>query len=153
MISKILNAIKSIFGGGSDSDFEDAQTDPGVSPEPATAVKPAPSAPAPAEPKAEPAKEEPAEVKEEAPAAPAKEEPPAPSAAEPITIKGVTAPNAAALLDYANSASEDDLKAAGIKGAGLKALLGARPVSDAKALGSISGFGKKSIENLVNASK
>ena len=97
MISKILGAIKRIFGGGSDSDFEDAQTDPGVSSEPAAPVaeKPAPTPPAADEAATE---EAPTQVEEDAPAEPAKEEPPAPSAAEPITIKGVTAPNAAALL-------------------------------------------------------
>ena len=67
MISKIIGAIKRIFGGGSDSDFEDAQTDPGVDS--------APSAPAAEAPKKEAVTEDaPTEVEEDAPIEPAKKE-------------------------------------------------------------------------------
>ena len=141
MISRILGAIKKMFGGSDSSDFEDAQTDPGVE-----TPAPAPKAEAPAPPPAaeEPAAEEPA-AEEPAAEEPAAEEPAAeePAAATAITIKGVDVSDSLAVLNFANNASEDDLKAAGVKGAGLKALLGARPVASAEALGSISGFGKK----------
>ena len=148
MISRLLGAIKRLFGGGDTTDVEDAQTDPGVvSPTP-TPIHNAPAAaeePAAEEPVAEePVAEEP--VAEE----PAAEEPAAEEPAESITIKGVEVSNASAVLAFANSASEDELKAAGVKGAGLKALLGARPIAAAEDLGAISGFGKKSIESLVS---
>jgi len=145
MLSRIVGAIKRIFGGA-ESEFEDAKTDPGIpTPAPAPTAK-APPAPTPAPTPAPVAKKE-APAPE---ATPTPEEAPVPVAAKSVVIKGVEVSDAASVLNFANSASEDALKAAGIKGAGLKALLGARPVATAEALGTISGFGKKSIENLAN---
>lgn len=155
MISKILGAIKRIFGSESDSsDFEEAKTDPGVDSAPATPVTPAPTVNEVAEEEADTSVDEP----EEQPAAPAAEAP-APVAETPaatqesVTVKGVTIDDPAAVMTFANTASEDALKEAGVKGAGLKALLGARPIDSADGLGTISGFGKKSIESLVNGAK
>jgi hypothetical protein len=146
MISKLLNAIKRIFGSADYDDFEDAQTDPGV-PTPA----PAPVAKAPPAPEITPSTFEAPPAVEDAPTVV-----PAPVAAAPrtpVTLKGIEISDSGAVLAFANGATKEALKAAGVKGAGLKALLGARPIPTPEALGTISGFGKKSIESLANATR
>ena len=124
MISKILGAIKRIFGSEADSsEFEEAKTDPGVDSEPsAAAPAPAPT-PAPAPSVSDEADEE-ADTTVDEPeeeARPVVEAPEAaPSEEEAIVVKGVTIAQPAAVLAFANDASEDALKEAGVKGAGLK---------------------------------
>ena len=158
MISKILGAIKRIFGSSDDySDHEEEKTDPKVDSVSSTSAStPTPSVDEMDEEADtavdEPVEEPPAPVVENTPE-PVVEETPAAAenvAEESVTVKGVSIDNPAAVLAFANTASEDALKDAGVKGAGLKALLGARPIDAVEGLGSISGFGKKSIESLVN---
>lgn len=118
---------------------------------------PAPGWPPPEPPRAEPppARVEPV-VPKPAPQAAAVVPAPEPiaevaEAAEPLVLKGVSVEDPAALLAFANDATDDQLKEAGIKGKALSTLVDARPYASAEALGDTPGVGRRTLQALCAA--
>lgn len=71
--------------------------------------------------------------------------------AEPLVLKGVSVEDPAALLAFANDATDDQLKEAGIKGKALATLVDARPYASADALGDTPGVGRRTLQALCAA--
>ncbi len=105
------------------------------------------------EPEAEPEADEPEadEPSEEAePAEPEADEPSDPPAEE-VVIKGVVIEDPAAFLKFANSATEEELEAAGIKGKPQSVLIDARPFDTVESVGATKGVGRRTLQSLNGA--
>jgi outer membrane biosynthesis protein TonB len=135
---------------------------PAPAPTPAAAPKPAAAKPAPKPtPKPTPAPKsaaEPTPAPKPTPApAPAPAPKPAPTpepvaakaAPEPTEVKGVRLDDPAAVVAAANTASDESLEGAGVKGNQLKTLVQGRPYADVDSLANTAGVGKKTLRALV----